>query len=579
MSQNTPASPTETERRAFQVHPNIIHDLIRRQAGTIDKAVLECVMNAIESNSTRIDVTLTKTHVSIVDNGHGFRTRDEVLAAFEVFGKSDERKAENKRFARFQLGRGQAFVFGRTTYRTNGFEMVVDINNDTQSNLGYELHEDLERVPGCHVTVELYERLTEFDINDVKKHIKRAVQYVDVATYLNGEQINIDPATEKWTDETESAYYKITKSAPKLTVYNLGVFVEETHEFGVGGILVSKRQLDLNMARNQVLRTDPVFREIKKEFRAKTTTDFLSKSSYTAEDGETLIAMFQRGDIMPWRMRTLRFLRDTNGKRRTIDELTGKTFSLDVKNSAKADKVMRTDPKIVVLDHVFAGIVFDNDAPQNDIIQLWRQTSTQFTIHEPTYVPCADLYTDLDDDITVLKPSEIDPLTNLALAEIRRFVYMALRTHYRQHRNKDMARERKLSLMNSQASEIITDGKKFILFEATLFRNLTRSLAGWNELMLRIAQSYSYDDDTKNHNLEYYERYYQYSVPFVQVVPIAFRKFVKKMLAKFPDKGGSYRNDTNALEALEPDEETDPHLDTSELGEPLDHDAEEPDDE
>ena len=120
------------------MHQNLLRDVIERQAGTIDKAVLEQVMNLIEAGATRGDITITPKRIVVKDDGVGFQSREEIEAAFEVFGKSDERKLENKRYARFQMGRGQGFAFARTTYRTRTFEMFVDIR-DEELGLGYVL--------------------------------------------------------------------------------------------------------------------------------------------------------------------------------------------------------------------------------------------------------------------------------------------------------------------------------------------------------------------------------------------------------------------------------------------------------
>ena len=43
------------ENRRFGMSPNLLMDVIRRQAGTLQKGVLEAVMNAVDARATEID--------------------------------------------------------------------------------------------------------------------------------------------------------------------------------------------------------------------------------------------------------------------------------------------------------------------------------------------------------------------------------------------------------------------------------------------------------------------------------------------------------------------------------------------
>ena len=74
------------ETRRFSVHPEIIYSLIKAQAGSLGKAVLECCMNSIDAQATRLDVAIDANTITIKDDGQGFRTREEIEQWFEVFG-------------------------------------------------------------------------------------------------------------------------------------------------------------------------------------------------------------------------------------------------------------------------------------------------------------------------------------------------------------------------------------------------------------------------------------------------------------------------------------------------------------
>ena len=121
-----------TESRTFKMHDKLLLDVIKKQAGSIQKAVLEGVMNSIEAGASQVDVTVEPTQIRIIDDGRGFQSRQEIELFFETFGQPHT-ESENKRWAQFRMGRGQLFAFGRNEWRTGPYVMRVDINQ----RLGY----------------------------------------------------------------------------------------------------------------------------------------------------------------------------------------------------------------------------------------------------------------------------------------------------------------------------------------------------------------------------------------------------------------------------------------------------------
>ena len=52
-----------TESRTFKMHDKLLLDVIRKQAGSIQKAVLEGVMNSIEAGATRVEVSVEPAQI------------------------------------------------------------------------------------------------------------------------------------------------------------------------------------------------------------------------------------------------------------------------------------------------------------------------------------------------------------------------------------------------------------------------------------------------------------------------------------------------------------------------------------
>ena len=136
-------SALESEVRRFQIDPHAIMSLIKAQAGSIEKAMLEAVANSMDAGATRIDVTLDAKRIVIKDNGSGLGSKEDIYKFFEVFGFDHSQLGRT--VGRFGVGRGQLFCFGVNTWRTNTFQMAIDIKN---KGMDYDLATGLKKVEG-----------------------------------------------------------------------------------------------------------------------------------------------------------------------------------------------------------------------------------------------------------------------------------------------------------------------------------------------------------------------------------------------------------------------------------------------
>ena len=266
---------TAVETRKLVAHEKLLIDVIKRQAGSLKKAILEGTMNSVEAGATEIDINFLAeksqdkennpqpAFLSIYDDGIGIRTKQELINHFETFGQPHEAN-ENVIWKQFRMGRGQMFAFGKNTWRTATFKMDVDV--DTME-LDYHLQDGLEHADGCKIDIELYKNpLDNYTISSVKslhEEVKEQVRYVKIPVKFNDEVVSVDPATLNWDYEDEYAYYKFSDTS-QLKIYNLGVYVmsRTIRDAGVGGIIVSKNMLKVNFARNDVDSTCPIYQEI-----------------------------------------------------------------------------------------------------------------------------------------------------------------------------------------------------------------------------------------------------------------------------------------------------------------------------
>jgi hypothetical protein len=284
-----------SEERRFGMHPNLLFDIILRQAGTLQKAILEGVMNAIDAGATQCDVTLDTTHFSVEDNGKGFASRQEIKDFFDTFGTPHEEG--DAIYGRFRMGRGQMMAFGRNTWRSRQFQMDVDIK---AKGLDYTLTELDDILEGTRIEAELYEAILPSDLERTKNELRKFVAWAQIPVTLNGEVISQSPSEEtSWTHEDDNAYYLLSSGRGQMAVYNLGVLVNQfpASRFGMGGTIVTKKQVEVNFARNDVQSTCPIFRKIQNQIKANSSQTAKKKTKLTDSERELLTQEFLSGEL------------------------------------------------------------------------------------------------------------------------------------------------------------------------------------------------------------------------------------------------------------------------------------------
>ena len=315
------------ETRNFKMHPKLLMDVIKRQAGSLSKAVLEGVMNGVDAGATRIEIALTPKKLSIVDNGRGFESRRQIERFFEVFGQPPA-KGERKVYGTFRMGRGQLFAYGHNLWTTNGWRMDVDVN---ARGLDYDLiQQPTDNAGGCTIEVELYEELLPSAAAETQRCVERWCRYVPVPVLFNGRRVNVDPAVEKWDHVTDEAYIRLRKTGV-LEIYNLGIHVMDIagHIYGAGGTVVGRKQLKVNFARNDIQSDCPVWRKIKPLVNRMATRTNTRTKSLNDDARQRLADQIRSGELD---------LNDyENLKLRVITGVTGRHFSIS--NLLDAKKV------------------------------------------------------------------------------------------------------------------------------------------------------------------------------------------------------------------------------------------------
>lgn len=263
----------EKKKREFRMHSNLLKEVIKKQTGSIDRAIQEAVSNSVDSNATAINIEVSGTKIVITDDGKGFTSEEEITDVFETFGKPHA-VTEAKKFGKFRMGRGQLFAHGRNTWRTNEFVMEVDIDNPDESKedhdelghgLGYSLHRSEKVQPGCQITIELYNPMTVKEVVELNETIADAFKYLATTVKLNGRKINVNPHSVKWEYQNDFFVANINLERKNLRVFNQGVHVctYNYDRFYVSGDVCTTVDMELNFARNEPMNDCMVWKSIR----------------------------------------------------------------------------------------------------------------------------------------------------------------------------------------------------------------------------------------------------------------------------------------------------------------------------
>jgi len=218
-----------SEIRTLSAHADTIYSLIQRQAGSLSKAIVECVMNSIDAFATAVEIKLTSRRLEVIDNGIGFKSKDQITAWFEELGFFHE-EGNHRTFGKFGVGRAQLWAYGDSRWTTNEFAMYVDVKNN---GLDYELEEHLDIVhKGVKIESSLYQELSPRVLQQTLGELERLLAYVAIPVHLNGRVISRDPARMRdWTYESERLWIRVGKdlsaSGALTAVYNQGVKVQD----------------------------------------------------------------------------------------------------------------------------------------------------------------------------------------------------------------------------------------------------------------------------------------------------------------------------------------------------------------
>lgn len=555
-------SKPASERRTLRMHPHLLWDVITKQAGTLEKAILEGVMNVIDAGATKCDIKIDETGFSIVDDGKGFVDETEITNFFETFGYPH--KAGDARLGTYRMGRGQLFSFGVNDWASNTFRMHVDLKpqehalDSDNGHLGYDFSAGHKKVNGCTISVKLYEPLVPSTVASTVRELTAYVKWVDIPVSINGKVVSKTPTAASWDEETPDAWIQV-KDKGTLDVYNLGVLVCRipSHRYGCGGTVVSKLQLQVNFARNDIQATCPVWKRVSKKLRLDQTKKNVQKPRLNDSERENLARQILSGELPIEEGKDIKILTDVVGDHHPISKLE----SLSARYSGRlsfaeiGDRVAETAHQRG-LAFVLAKQTLDRfDATSvEDLIKalhrvvlarkeelgyqhgLWHLDSALRHVKVVKRKEFEKLFSSTH---TPLKASE---LTSEERAILKTLDWISRSICWAIRRNDDPNKEwqvRKIHAGISDTATAWTDGQVAIWINRPNLKLALNGVPGAIRLVALLVHEYLHDDSdiaTHVHDADFYRRHHDLMIDNPEIGE-AVESLVKGMISVFKKEG------------------------------------------
>jgi len=227
----------------FEAGEDLLETTVKNQAGTPEKSFQEGLQNSDDEESTVIELTVTETRATLIDNGNGLEPLEN---GFKLFGQSSKKGKPNK-IGTFGIGKGQIFCMGKTTYRSKNYIVKIDISQ------GMEF--DVDTVPefykGCRIDIEFYPEkvLSTVRVQRVVENLLKAVRFKRSKVIINGK--TVEPVDMSDAIEHDGTFFKKMEGCDSR-LFVKGMLISKLRESEMienGDVFCD--YLELNMARNE----------------------------------------------------------------------------------------------------------------------------------------------------------------------------------------------------------------------------------------------------------------------------------------------------------------------------------------
>jgi len=528
------SSVSGKKTKSFTINKAIIRHLIHSQAGTLAKSFEELLSNSIDAKATKIELKLEQGSFSLSDNGVGFTSEEEVDKLFADFGfdhTTEDQLARGRKIGQFGMGRGQIFSFAKTKWTSNEFQMDVDLE-DRESEAAFDfeaLDETMHK--GCLIEGEFYNQQTLMDLNHTIQSVSEHLAYITGCEItINGKVINKNPKDlyKKWDVDSDDFYFKVGNNAQGVKVYNQGVYVETipNHRYGISGVLISKQNLKLNMARNSWLEPECQYFKIAKKFLMSMGENRANrKKSLTIEDRIFMIRQMLSAEDSFTKYYDMKIIQAVNGKYYSLRQVQNyPALTVSPKSSSQlGENLIRDNIAFVMSPNCLGwfGVHSIHDLMEkfktlfelvkHDNRQRWNLESFIKDVKTREFDDFVNLY---NGNYMIISKSDHSKEEVIALASLRSKLIDPIRIAVLRSSNLSYEElgTRTIKLGESDIADAWTDGKNYIVLERKfLTKSFNSGVIGIEGLVKTILHEYCHTESSGEehaHGLEFKDRFH-----------------------------------------------------------------------
>ncbi|MCY9872942.1 ATP-binding protein [Vibrio barjaei] len=505
----------------FEAGEGLIDIAVRSQNGTTSTAITELISNSFDGNAENIDVTITDSYVEIIDNGEGFQGRDQVIERFKTFGEGVERQ-----IGTFHIGRAQIIGLGKCVWRSSNLAIHTDYNHSK----GFTLEENLKEIQGCTVRCDFYEELTQHRLHTLIRDVQRNVRFLDTNVSVNGHKER-SASLINWDIDTPEYQISFDCAGYELNVHSMGVFVKSLSKsiYGFTAIINTKKPLKLNVARNQMSDTDPLWIAIDDILRSES-----QKRKKSESKGRMSSTMIQSvaNDIQNYAWNedyvNMRLFTDINNRRHRIHDLSRLGVTGDIQTlktySPLAEMVNSTGAAIVLNQETLQHWNCTNANELIDTLKKTLESSVPFfgkdtasrALNDVQYHELSKLVTTVDTVTEFIKPNTLTDKQKVGLDALR--ACSSLMSDYINTFDtgfKNIPSEsnpfRSINVVKRFGIEAMTNSKDQIWVTEELLNSTTRSEHDMTHAILVVLHELAHDKsniESNLHNESFYRTFH-----------------------------------------------------------------------
>lgn len=509
----------KSETHSFTIGKNMIYHSIKSQAGSIEKAILECLMNAVDAGASKVYVDLDANGIdyTVTDNGRGFISKDEIINCFGAFGfdhDTKEEKLKNRTFGTFGIGRAQLWAFSSNIWLTNEFKLDVDIKS---RDLNYIISTVSKPFKGCKIVGKFYETQTLGEIQNIQRNLIKMALYLPISFYLNGKCVSKKLDEQKWTHEVNDAYIKFNDTG-SLDIYNQGVFVKSfsNYEYGKGGVVVTTSPLKLNQARNDIMKSScSLWKRLGKYLKDTATKDNLKKTTLDDNARKNLLLQWVSNELSFNDLKGKAILPDIKGRYRTLSVLEKTCFRFtiaDNKHSQVGENIYASGNVFVFSPIIFDIFNISSGEELVDILEI-KYKNYFYECKKLEFISFDKLKSQYKSKHDIIIPSKYSKKQKVFMSIYETIVKecsVIINSYFKRYGDNAIV-ARKGILGNSETALAWTDSTSFIAIDRNTLALIDQGNRGINKIINIVIHEYLHNESSIEdhaHSHEFYENFH-----------------------------------------------------------------------